>query len=381
MAALCGHLPVLKWMLTTHPAIGVNAETRGWWGARVTALQLAAANGHMNVVAWLIGQGADPLREYKEIGFEPVPLSFVAAKHGHAAVASYLREQEAVMRAEQEAATRRARNGKRRQKQKKAKARQSKQQERAAGCGEPGEGVEKEEGGRSEGGGAFLLAKDVADEQAADDDLLRVPSTEGAGDDAVAKEHLLAGKGEGKAKATAAGDADVAPSSPIPAGPLFAPPPPPPPVARPPPLQEYLETHAPDDCLCPISLGLLEDPVVLAGDGFTYSRAAIEQRLASHRTRESCRWPIDVSSRLAHTHTHEPIPSHNPTTPTGGMPLTSPKTGLEIDGPAEEGAVLVPNFLVRSFVAKYKATKTREWEAAERRWREWAAEGQGKEKA
>jgi hypothetical protein len=36
--------------------------------------------------------------------------------------------------------------------------------------------------------------------------------------------------------------------------------------------------------------------------------------------------------------------------------------------------MLVPNFLVRGFVEAYTAGKTREWEAVEQRWREWAAE-------
>ena len=38
--------------------------------------------------------------------------------------------------------------------------------------------------------------------------------------------------------------------------------------------------------MCPISLHLLEDPVILAGDGCTYSRAAIEAHLAHCRARE-----------------------------------------------------------------------------------------------
>jgi hypothetical protein len=52
---------------------------------------------------------------------------------------------------------------------------------------------------------------------------------------------------------------------------------------------------------------------------------------------------------------------------TGGAPLKSPKTNVVI--PAAQ-AILAPNVLIRSFVMEYKATKTREWEAAERRWRE-----------
>jgi hypothetical protein len=44
-------------------------------------------------------------------------------------------------------------------------------------------------------------------------------------------------------------------------------------------LEEYLEAHAPDHLMCPISLQLLADQVVLMGDGCTYSRAAIQQHL------------------------------------------------------------------------------------------------------
>ncbi len=67
-------------------------------------------------------------------------------------------------------------------------------------------------------------------------------------------------------------------------------------------------------------------------------------------------------------------PNHPPTsssnTSTGDKRLTSPSTNVEI----EEGpqAVLVPNVLARGQVLEYKAAKKREWEAAERRWREWA---------
>ena len=49
---------------------------------------------------------------------------------------------------------------------------------------------------------------------------------------------------------------------------------------RPPPLEEYLEMHVPDsNFLCPISLSLMDDPVLLVGDGWTYSKAAIQQHL------------------------------------------------------------------------------------------------------
>ena len=48
----------------------------------------------------------------------------------------------------------------------------------------------------------------------------------------------------------------------------------------PPPLKEFVEARTPESLLCPITLHLFDDPVVLAADGCTYSRAAIEQHLA-----------------------------------------------------------------------------------------------------
>jgi hypothetical protein len=63
---------------------------------------------------------------------------------------------------------------------------------------------------------------------------------------------------------------------------------------------------------------------------------------------------------------------HNP--PTGNKPLTSLKTNLPID-PA--GTALFPNVALRGLVIEYVEARTREWEAAERRWQEWVAEQQG----
>jgi hypothetical protein len=39
-------------------------------------------------------------------------------------------------------------------------------------------------------------------------------------------------------------------------------------------------------------------------------------------------------------------------------------------------SLLFPNVFVRGLVLEYKEAKTQEWEAAERRWREWVDEGQ-----
>ena len=49
------------------------------------------------------------------------------------------------------------------------------------------------------------------------------------------------------------------------------------------PLDAFLDKQAPEDLLCPISLSLLMDPVILAADGITYSRAAIQQHLDNCR--------------------------------------------------------------------------------------------------
>lgn len=57
------------------------------------------------------------------------------------------------------------------------------------------------------------------------------------------------------------------------------------------PLANYLYANAPDDLICPITRRLLVESVVLAGDGVTYSRAAIEERLALHRKRA---WALNV---------------------------------------------------------------------------------------
>ena len=81
------------------------------------------------------------------------------------------------------------------------------------------------------------------------------------------------------------GSAEPEEEAPAPA-PAPAPSVPAPEPTRPPPLKEYLDEHAPESLVCPISLHLLEDPVILAGDGCTYSRAAIEAHLAHCRARE-----------------------------------------------------------------------------------------------
>ena len=71
--------------------------------------------------------------------------------------------------------------------------------------------------------------------------------------------------------------------------------------------------------------------------------------------------------RLDAPSTSNPTTTH-PHDNTEGKPLTSPKTNLEAVSP--EDARLVPNVHARGLVLEYEEAKTREWEAAERRWRE-----------
>ncbi len=60
-------------------------------------------------------------------------------------------------------------------------------------------------------------------------------------------------------------------------------------------------------------------------------------------------------------------------TPAGNKAVTSPKTNLRID---PNKIHLYPNVSIRSLAIEYKETKTREWEAAERRWQAWQAQQQ-----
>lgn len=135
------------------------------------------------------------------------------------------------------------------------------------------------------------------------------------------------------------------------------------PLERPPPLDDYMEAHASATLICPVSLQLLEDPVLLAGDGCTYSRFHIEQHFAARRSRASVGfggWGTESSS---------PTDTPYTVTTTGGLPLTSPTTNLELDAAQ---ATLFPNVTLRGLVLEYREAKTREWETAERQWREWA---------
>jgi hypothetical protein len=259
-AAAGGRLPVLRWLMNRcAETLPVDTEAVGAWG-RATALHGAAEGGHLDVVKWLVGAGADVLRltgEWKD-GVKRRASELAAAK-GHSDVAVFLREQE-------EMATRRARNEKRRQKQKKAKARRQRGDEAGAAGGG---GEEEEEAGEAE--------QQEQQQQQQEEEEASEALTAGAAGLTIAAPAPAVAEQKQEQEEEEANSAATAPA-PARAPPVLR-------FERPPPLQEYVEAHAPDDFTCPISLALLVDPVVLAGDGFTYSRAAIEQHLGFRRER------------------------------------------------------------------------------------------------
>lgn len=177
--------------------------------------------------------------------------------------------------AEQEAAARRARNQRRRQKQKKAKARRRQQEQEQQAEAAEGSEAEGSEQGMEETVAAAMAGLGVADEGDEEEEAAAVATEEldqklpaPPMDTPAATESDASGGNEAVAATTASAPAPAAP------GP-----------ARPPPLPEFLEAHAPDDLVCPITLALFNDPVMLFGDGFTYSRAPIEHYLALRRKR------------------------------------------------------------------------------------------------
>jgi ankyrin repeat protein len=342
-AARRGRLPLLRWLFDRTPGVHVNTEAVGL-NAGATALHFAAEGGHMHLVKWLIGKGANVLQLGGGWDGGPRLASDVADKKGHPAVAAYLREQEeiaeAAAEAEQEAAARRVRNDKRRQKQKKAKARK---RAAAGGGGGGGEEAEEEDQQQDEGKKEEAQGEQKRVEAAGGDDLdgileaalagLGMPSMEGGGsaggvdvegeqeesrsvaaraaaaaataaavaaaDDAGAEQEK-----EGKQAALAAAIA-LSPS-----------------VERPPPLEEYLDAHAPDDLICPITMTLLADPVTLVADGCTYSRVAIEQHFAFCRQRKA----VVIGGRefLSMRYTHHNLPFTTTTTTTPPQKAASP---------------------------------------------------------
>ena len=58
----------------------------------------------------------------------------------------------------------------------------------------------------------------------------------------------------------------------------------------------------PEELCCPITLSLLEDPVVLVGDGHVYSRAAIEDWLRRGNTTSPMSGEALDSTRLVPCH-------------------------------------------------------------------------------
>ena len=139
-------------------------------------------------------------------------------------------------------------------------------------------------------------------------------------------------------------------------------------VECPPPLEDFLEASTPENLLCPITLELQDDPVVLLGDGCTYSRAAIKQHLGLCRKRES--WLRERAARGEGSRpfsTSDELHTQNIPPNTGGKPLISPKTNLVVE-PAR--VILAENVALQAIVLDFKEQATREREALERRWQE-----------
>lgn len=69
------------------------------------------------------------------------------------------------------------------------------------------------------------------------------------------------------------------------------------PIHRPPPLRQCLQQRAPYPLVCPITLQLLQDPVLLLVDGCTYSRTAIERHFNTRR--EGASYGKKISIQIA----------------------------------------------------------------------------------
>jgi hypothetical protein len=200
------------------------------------ASEMAAMNGHGELAAFLREQEAAWDAKEAARGLGPGAPGAAAAAAVEEAVVAMRAAAAPEPDAEAEAeAARRARNEKRRLKEK-AKARR-----RAAGG--------REWGGEQDGGSDGLAA-------------------------AVGSLAVGAAPGGG---GSSSGDNAVptAASSAVP--------------VRLPPLDEFLEADAPDQLICPITMQLVEEPVVLVGDGCTYSKAAIQQHIDYCR-QSACRW-------------------------------------------------------------------------------------------
>jgi ankyrin repeat protein len=298
-AATNGHLPVLQWLMT-HCGVPVDAPM-GPPNTGATALHVAATLGHMDMAQWLVGAGADPRRSAACPDGVVRRPSLIAAINEHTAASAFLLAEEqrleaaeAAARAEQEAAARRARNQRERERRR-AKARrrrqqQEQQEEAGADGGGAGDGQEQQQ---TEAGGAG--GQHEEEEKEEDASLvaavasLAVAVAGGASGDGSGEQEQEQGQGQQPEQppepATGAAAGPTATGGEEEATALAAA------IAlslsaeRPPPLEEYLDTHAPEHLLCPISLGLLHEPMVLMGDGCTYSRVLIEQHLELCRKR------------------------------------------------------------------------------------------------
>ena len=275
-------LPMLKWLMASFPIPLDEAALTPDGVTGMTMLHFAAWYGRLETVQWLVGAGADVLCTVQGVAEGSQRPSKLADKMGHAAVTAYLWEKEAEAEAALEAVARRARNEKRRQKQKKAKARkqQRQQQEEGAQAGADGSGEERGDGdgtasveaaavagGASGGGGGGDGVLDGGKEAAGEEQQQQKQKQE-----AVASEEEDDEDPKLLAAAIALSLAPLEEEEEEEEEEQLLP--------LPPSLEEFLETRTPESMLCPITLHLLDDPVVLVGDGCTYSRAAIEEHLA-----------------------------------------------------------------------------------------------------
>ncbi len=298
-----------------------------------TALHLAAPEGQEAAVKWLVEHGADM---YAEDSDGRLPMD-VGQTNGHEGVVAYLEQRERDV----EEQHRVAHNQRRREKAKRARQRHRDAAEAAAVAalqlGEEQQQQEEEEEEEAQGQPMAAAAATAHEDEKEEE------TAGGAeeGEQSMANESVPAAL-PALANLSLGQDDEEA-----------AAPPPPKPTAVPPPAEgavncgaaaggeleneaqvvqeedvpmdvdEWLLQGFPSMFIDPISLGLLEDPVV-AMDYHTYSRASIQGH-------------IDHCARK-------------------GAELLSPLTGLSM------GATLMPNFSMRSGMADYVDGRLKEWE-------------------
>lgn len=131
--------------------------------------------------------------------------------------------------------------------------------------------------------------------------------------------------------------------------------------------------------LCPISLALPIDPVV-ASDGMIYERRSLEGWIARCRDRECLELCGALMSALTSS-TPWPIPyqPHTHHNKTGGLPLTSPKTGL----PMEPHFIPCHNFraIINGLLEEKRAELRRCLREERERWRRERDEEQEQQRA